>query len=168
MKKFFLGVLITILVAVVGGLCLALLGFMPVRANVAPPGWETAIAGHAMDASVERHAPKATNPFPPNEDNINQGMIIYTMNCAVCHGTPAKKDNPLGRSLYPPAPQFLEDPADMPDNENFFIIQNGVRYTGMPGWKGTLTDEQIWKVQTFLANMKNLPPAVKTKWEGGQ
>ncbi|HUK88386.1 MAG TPA: c-type cytochrome, partial [Terriglobales bacterium] len=153
---------------VVGGLCFALLGFMPVNANSKPPSWETGIAMHAMDAAVERHAPKATNPLSPTEDNINQGMVLYTMNCAVCHGSPAKKDNLLGHSFYPPAPQFLEDPADMPDNENFWIIQNGVRYTGMPGWKGTLTDEQTWKIVTFLDNMNSLPPAVKAKWEGGQ
>ena len=168
MKKFFLGVLLTILIAAVGGLCIALLGFLPTRANVAPPSWEAGIAGHAMDASVERHAPKAVNPFPPNEDNINQGMIVYVMNCAVCHGSPAKKDNALGHSFYPPAPQFLEDPADMPENENYFIVQNGIRYTGMPGWKGTLTDEQMWKVTLFLSNMEKLPPSVKAKWEGGQ
>ena len=168
MKKFFLGVLLTILVGVVGGLALALLGFLPVQANVPPPGWEKAIASHAMDASVERHAPKATNPFEPNEDNLNQGMIVYTMNCALCHGSPAKKDNALGRSFYPPAPQFLEDPADMPDNHNFWIVQNGIRYTGMPGWKGTLSEEQMWKVTLFIGNMEKLPPAVKAKWEGGQ
>jgi thiosulfate dehydrogenase len=168
MKKFFLGVLITILVGVGGGLCVALLGFLPTRANVPPPSWEAGIAGHAMDASVGRHAPKATNPFEANEDNLSQGMVIYTMNCAVCHGSPAKKDNALGRSFYPPVPQFLEDPADMPDNENFWIVENGIRYTGMPGWKGTLTEEQMWKVTLFIGNMSNLPPAVKAKWEGGQ
>ena len=168
MKKFFLGVLVTILVGVVGGLALALLGFLPLQANVPPPGWEKGIASRAMDASCERQAPKATNPLSPSDDNLNQGMILYTMNCALCHGSPAKKDNVLGRSFYPPAPQFLEDPADMPENENFWIIQNGVRYTGMPGWKGTLSEQDTWKITMFLSNMNNLPPAVKAKWQCGQ
>ena len=163
--KFLLGVLFTILVVVGGGLILALLGFMPMSANTPPPGWEKGLATHAMDASVERHAPKVTNPFPPNEENLSQGLVVYTMNCAVCHGSPAKKQNPLGRSFYPPVPQFLEDAPDMPDNQNYFIIKNGVRYTGMPGWQGTLSEEDIWKVTLFLGNMNNLPSAVKAKWQ---
>ena len=168
MKKFFLGVLVTILVGAVGGLAIAFLGLMPVNANTPPPGWEKGLAMRAMDAAVERRAPKATNPFPPNEENLSQGMMVYSMNCAVCHGSPAKKDNVLGRSFYPPVPQFLEDPADMPDNENYWIIRNGIRYTGMPGWQGTLSDEEVWKVTLFLGNMNNLPPAVKAKWQSGQ
>lgn len=165
MKKFLLGVLATILVGGAVGLGIALLGFMPVNANTPPPGWETGIAMRAMDAAVERRAPKVTNPFPPTEENLAQGMMVYSMNCAVCHGSPAKKDNVLGRSFYPPAPQFLDDPADMPDNQNYWIINNGVRYTGMPGWKGTLKDDEIWKVILFLDNMNNLPPAVKAQWQ---
>lgn len=165
MKKFFLGVLATIVVGGAAGLGIALLGLLPVNANTPPPGWEKGIAMHAMDAAVARRAPKITNPFPPNEENISQGMKVYILNCAVCHGSSAKKDNVLGRSFYPPAPQFLEDPADMPDNQNYWIINNGVRYTGMPGWRGTLKDDEIWKVVLFLDNMNNLPPAVKAQWQ---
>lgn len=162
--KFVLGALFTILVVVGGGLGIALLGYMPVNANSAPPGWEKGIAARAVDAAVERHAPKVTNPFPPNEENISQGLVVYTMNCAVCHGSPAKKDNVLGRSFYPPVPQFLEDAPDLPDNESYWIVKNGIRYTGMPAWDRTLSEDDMWKVILFLDNMNNLPPAVKAKW----
>ena len=163
--KFVLGVLFTILVVVGGGLILALLGYMPINANSAPPEWEKGIAARAVDAAVKRNAPKVTNPLPPNEENISQGLVVYTMNCAVCHGSPAKKDNVLGRSFYPPVPQFLEDAPDLPDNESYWIIKNGIRYTGMPGWQGTLSDDDMWKVTLFLDNMNNLPPAVKARWQ---
>lgn len=165
MKKFLLGVLATIVVGAGGGWAIAMLGLMPTKANTPPSRLEMRLATQAMDASVERHAPKVTNPLPPNAENISQGLMVYSMNCAVCHGSPAKKDNVLGRSFYPPAPQFLEDAPDMPDNQNYWIIKNGVRYTGMPGWQGTLSEEETWQVITFLDNMNNLPPDVKARWE---
>ena len=158
----------TILVGVACGLGIALLGFLPVNANTPPPGWEKGLALRAMDAAVERHAPKTANPIPPTDENLAQGMVIYNMNCAVCHGSPAKKENPLGHSFYPPVPQFPEDPPDKPDNENHWIIKNGVRYTGMPAWDRTLSEDDMWKVTLLLGHWNNLPPAVKAKFESGQ
>jgi mono/diheme cytochrome c family protein len=51
--------------------------------------------------------------------------------------------------------------ADMPENQNFFILQHGIRWTAMPGWKNVLTDQQIWQTVTFLSHMHELPPAAK-------
>ena|ERR1700675_5200643 len=165
--KFVSGVLFTILVVVGGGLAIALLGYAPVNANSAPPGWEKGIAARAVDAAIKRNAPNTANPVPPTDDNLAQGMVIYNMNCVVCHGSPVKKENPLGHSFYPPVPQFPEDPPDKPDNETYWIVKNGVRYTGMPAWDKTLSDDDMWKVTLFLGHWSNLPPAVKEKWEKG-
>ncbi len=64
MGKFILGVIITVLVLILGGLGIAMLGFIPTNANVAPPHLERRIANGAVDASMERHAPRVTNPLP--------------------------------------------------------------------------------------------------------
>jgi len=50
----------------------------------------------------------------------------------------------------------------MPENQNYYITVHGVRLTGMPGWKKALTDEQIWKVVTFLSHVDNLPSKAKS------
>jgi hypothetical protein len=65
MGKFILGVIVTLLVIVLGGLGFAMLGFIPTNANVAPPHLEHRIANGAVDASMERHAPHVTNPCRP-------------------------------------------------------------------------------------------------------
>ena len=54
----------------------------------------------------------------------------------------------------------MTDMADMPDHQNFYIIQHGIRWTGMPAWKNTLNDTETWQVVTFLGNTEKLPPAV--------
>jgi len=71
----------------------------------------------------------------------------------------------MGKAEYPPAPQFVHDPADMPENQNFYIIAHGVRLTAMPGWEGVLNQDQTWKVTTFLSHMDKLPSAVEKEWK---
>jgi len=167
MGKFIAGIVFTIVVLGAGGLLYTYLGHMPVNADVVPGKLETYFAGHAMDASVHRQAPKINNPVQPTEENLLRGMLIYSMNCAQCHGEPTRKAS-LGNGEYPPAPQFTEDPPDMPDHQNYWIIKHGIRYTAMPAWGKMLSDDDVWKVTTFLGNWKKLPPAVKSKFETGQ
>ena len=105
MGKFFLGVIITLIVLILGGLGFALLGFMPTRANVEPPHIERHLAMGAIDASMDRHAPHAVNPLTPTDQDLEDGMKIYTMNCALCHGRPRPQTRRIGRQFLSAASQ---------------------------------------------------------------
>jgi mono/diheme cytochrome c family protein len=165
MGKFILGVIITVLVLILGGLGFAMLGLFPTNANVAPPHLESRIAMGAVDASMERHAPRVTNPLPPNDQNLEDGMKLYTMNCAVCHGALDRKPSSLSSSFYPPAPNLVSDPPDDPEWHVFYCIRTGVRYTAMPSWEKTLSEQEMWKITSFLSHMEKLPPAVQEYWK---
>jgi mono/diheme cytochrome c family protein len=165
MRNFVLGVVITILALLFGGLGLALLGFFPTRANITPPDLESRIAMSALDNSVDRHAPRAANPVPPTDENLLAGLKVYTMNCAVCHGDLDGKPAVLGKSLYPPPPNFIMHPDDDPEWHVNYVIRTGVRYTGMPAWDTALSDPDIWKVTAFLTRTTKLPPAVQEYWK---
>lgn len=160
MKAFVLGVVTMILILVLAVL-FALMGFVNMRADNPPSKLETAVAGRAMDASVARGAPKLTNPVTPDEANLAAGARLYRDHCTLCHGDPAHPKSPLVGSLNPPAPQFMDDMADMPENQNFYILQHGIRWTAMPGWKNVLDEHQLWQLATFLSHMHELPPAAK-------
>ena len=143
------------------GLLFALEGFVSMRADKPPTGMEKSLAGRAMDASIARDAPKATNPVTADEANLVLGARLYRDHCTLCHGDLAHPKSLLADSLNPPPPQFMNDMADMPDYQNFYILQHGIRWTAMPGWKNVLTDQQIWQLVTFLSHMHELPPAAK-------
>jgi mono/diheme cytochrome c family protein len=160
MKGFIFGIL-TMLLLLALGLLFALMGFVNTRADNPPSRLETAIAGHSMDASVARAAPKLANPLTADEASLVAGARLYRDHCALCHGDPAHPKSPLAGSLYPLAPQFMDDMADMPENQNFYILQHGIRWTAMPGWKDVLSERQIWQTVTFLNHMHDLPPAAK-------
>ena len=165
MRKFILGVIVTLLVLILGGLGFATLGFLPTNANVAPPRWERQLANAAVDASMERHAPRVTNPLPPSDQNLEDGMKLYTMNCAVCHGGLDRKPASLANSFYPPPPNLVSDPPDDPEWHVFYCIRTGVRYTGMPSWEKTLSEQDMWKITTLLSHLDKLPPAVQDYWK---
>ncbi|MBZ5572381.1 MAG: cytochrome c [Acidobacteriia bacterium] len=165
MRNFILGIVATLLVIVLGGLAIANLGLMPTNADATPPKIERRIAASALDASMERHAPRVTSPIPPTDENLIDGMKVYTMNCAVCHGTLDNKPSVLEKSLYPPVPQLILDPLDDPEWHTYYAIRTGVRYTGMPAWSKALSDPDIWKVTAFLSRIQKLPPKVQDYWK---
>src|SRR5215470_11688147 len=165
MRGFILGVIVTIVVLFGIGLAIADLGYLPTTANATPPAVERRLAMSALDASMERHAPRVNNPVPVTDENLIDGMKIYTMNCAVCHGSMDDKPSVLEHSMYPPPPQLLLDPLDDPEWHIYYAIRTGVRYTGMPAWGHALSNQDVWNVTAFLSRVEKLPPAVQEYWK---
>ena len=165
MRNFVFGIVVTLVVLLLVVLAYAMLGFMPTSADATPPALETRLAGTALDASMEKHAPRVNNPVPPTDENLIEGMRIYTMNCALCHGGLDLKPSPLQRSFYPPPPQLILDPMDDPEWHIYYAIRTGVRYSGMPAWNGTLNEQEMWKVTALLARLKKLTPGVQDYWK---
>ena len=165
MGKILIGAVIMLIILVLVGLGFAMLGFLPTNANVEPPHLEAHLAMSAVDASADRHAPRVTNPLTPTDANLEDGMKLYTMNCAGCHGGLDRKELPFSKSFYPPAPNLILDPPDDPEWRIYYTVRTGIRYTGMPAWDKTLADQDMWKVTMFLSHIDKLPPAVQDFWK---
>lgn len=159
--KGFIGGVVTMVLVPMLGLVFVLMGFVNMRADNPPSKMESTLAGHAMDASVARAAPKLTNPVAADEASLLAGARLYRDHCALCHGDPAHPKSSLADSLNPPPPQFMDEMADMPEYQNFYILEHGIRWTAMPGFKNVLTVQQIWQTVTFLSHMNDLPSAAK-------
>jgi thiosulfate dehydrogenase len=165
MRDFILGVAVLVLVVVVVVVIIVWFGFLPTHADATPSNFEKWIADVGLDASMDRHAPRLTNPVPATDDNLIDGLKLYTMNCALCHGTLDYKPSPVEHSMYPPPPQLILDPLDDPEWHIYYAIATGVRYSGMPAWKHVLSDQDLWKVTTFLSRIEKLPPGVQQFWK---
>jgi len=168
LRAFLLGVVLTILAAAGGGYAVLRAGLIPANAD-ANPGWlETWAAETSLDATVAREAPKGPNPVPLTDANLIAGIDLYGQHCAICHGT-AKGDasaSPIAKGEYPAPPQLATDGVeDDPEGYSFWKIAHGIRWTGMPAWRGTLNDEQIWTLALFLKHMGKLPPGAEQAWQ---
>lgn len=165
MKGFLLGFLTAVVAVLVAGFVFIHNGLLDPRADVPVNSVEQKIAMPALDASVDRRAPGVKNPLEPTEANLTAGMKVYQSNCSSCHGDIHRPHGMFADALYPRAPQFVEDAPDMPEYENFFIIAHGIRLSGMPAWKQSLSELQMWQVTTFLSHINKLPPPVSELWK---
>lgn len=165
MGRFFVGFVIGVILVVVAELLWVRLGFVNPRADIPVSHFEMSMAMPALDAAVDRRAPKLTNPVQPTDDNLIAGMKLYQTNCASCHGDTQQPDSMFAEALYPRAPQFMKDSPDMPENQNFYIIEHGVRLSGMPAWGKILSEQQAWQLTAFLSHMDKLPPDIAAQWK---
>jgi len=165
MRSFIFGVVVTLVVLILMGLGSALLGYIPTTANATAPRFERHLAMSAVDAFIDKHAPHSDSPVQPTAENLIDGMKLYTMNCAGCHGGLDRKPSPQANSFYPPPPQLVQDPPDDPDWHNYYVIRNGIRYTGMPAWDKVLSEQDIWKITIFLSHMEKLPGPAQDYWK---
>lgn len=164
MRNFLVGLGTAIVLLVGGFYAYARLGFVDPRADIPVSSFEANQAMAILDRSIDRRAPDTKNPGPVDDANLEEGMKLYQSNCAGCHGDINHAEASFGGSFYPRAPQFQHDKPDMPENQNFYLIKHGIRWSGMPAWKQLLTDTQIWQVCAFLDRMDKLPAPIEQEW----
>lgn len=168
LRGFILGILATIAAALVCGYLGLRNGLVPANADARPGQLETWAAQTSLAATLLREAPKGANPVALSDANLVAGIGLYRLHCAICHGTAkgGASASPVARGLYPRPPQLASHGVeDDPEGYSFWKIEHGIRWTGMPSWRGTLSDQQIWTLAMFLKHMNKLPPAAEQAWQ---
>jgi thiosulfate dehydrogenase len=162
MKAFLAGVVIGIVLVPAALFLFIWLGYAPVSTKSAPLPFERKLAGMALDKRIDNEAPK-DSPVQPTEENLLAGAKIYIENCAVCHGTATGSQSAIAKGMFPEPPPLLQGKGvtDDPAGETYWKVANGIRLTGMPGFSGPLTEEQMWQVSELLATADKLPQSVK-------
>lgn len=120
-----------------------------------PAAYEAYIARKLRGLASEPGAKELKNPVEPTELAIAVARDHFADHCAVCHGNRGDGKTQINAGLYPPAPDMRQAVTqDLSDGELFYIIKNGIRFTGMPGWGGS--DEDNWKLVLFLRRLPKL------------
>lgn len=141
-------------------------GYFPANADAKPPALEKWIAHKALDAAIVRQAPKGENPVKLDDANLIAGIRLYAADCAVCHGAADGKASPIALGLYQKAPQLAKyGVEDDEEGETYWKLYHGIRMTGMPSFRDSLTEDELWKVVLFLKHMDSLPPAPQKAWD---
>ena len=100
-----------------------------------PSALETAIARSVRSISIPSDAKEQKNPYPATPKNLEDGMEHFADHCATCHGNDGSGHTLIGLNLYPKPPDMRPAATqNLTDGELFYIINNGVRLTGVPGW----------------------------------
>ena len=141
-------------------------GHPPVAVTDPQLPFEHQIVEAPLHARIDSEMPK-TAPIQADEANLIAGAHIYRQQCAFCHGVydgPSK----IGKHMFPDAPPLWEKHSgedvvgvsDDPPGETYWKVANGIRLTGMPGYRQVLSEKEMWQVSLLLANAdKPLPPS---------
>jgi len=95
---------------------------------------------------------------PPLDDieRVRLGAGHFHSGCAFCHGTPDTGVGPIARQMLPSPPELSKSVRTWSDAQLFWIVQNGIKYTGMPGWAALERTDEIWAVVAFLKKLPTL------------
>src|SRR5579863_3925553 len=116
------------------------MGMAPAATSAPPMPFEKLLARKALRAAIG-DAEKRPSPIDGSETNLLHGVAVYRANCAVCHGLPGQEMTSIAKGMYPKVPQLFagHGVTDDPVGETFWKVQNGIRLTGMPAFKGSLS-----------------------------
>jgi thiosulfate dehydrogenase len=162
---FGLGVVVTIASLVGGGYLFVKAGGISMETTAPPLPLEEEVARMALRASIGKAAAQA-DPLPLTDDNLAAGAREYRGHCAVCHGIPGKPRTAISQGMFPPPPQLFEKDSmvtDDPEGVTYWKVTHGIRLTGMPGFRRTLSDTERWQVTMLVAHADELSPAAQAE-----
>jgi mono/diheme cytochrome c family protein len=126
----------------------------------APTTPERLVARTARKWAVPRSMRDTPNPVSFSDAVWVESRAHFADHCAGCHANDGSGNTEMGRNLYPRAPDMrLAETQRLTDGELYWIIENGVRLTGMPAWgDGTDHDLATWKLVHFVRHLRDLTP----------
>jgi mono/diheme cytochrome c family protein len=162
MKAFLGGLVVGVILAAAGVYAYFVYGYAPVATSAGPMPFEVYLAKKALAARLQAEMPKSV-PIPTDEPNYLAGARIYRDNCAVCHGLPGQPMTAIATGMSPKPPELLHGKGVTDDTpgETYWKVVNGIRLSGMPGFRKSLSDTQAWQVSILLANADKLSPSVQ-------
>ena len=162
-RGLIVGILLGVVLVMVGVYLYFSTGRAPVAVTDPLMPFERTFAHMALNAYLKK-LPHPEPQAPENEASYMAGADVYKQNCAVCHGLPNQPKTNIAEGMSPAPPQLFKGKGVTDDEawESYWKVESGIRMTGMPGFKGKLTEPQIWQVSVLVKNADKISPAVKT------
>ena len=122
-----------------------------------PTGAEAFVARSLRNFAIPREARNARNPMLASPEILTAAMAHFADHCASCHGNDGRGTTAIGRGLYPKPPDMTQAATQqLTDGELYYIIENGVRFTGMPGFgdgSGGAMNKESWELVAFIRHL---------------
>jgi mono/diheme cytochrome c family protein len=143
----------------------AVLGYQSFKtgfsAKAEPTALEVWIARKVRHLAIPVSQRNAANPIPAKPEVLKEARMHFADHCASCHGNDGKGKTVIGQGLYPKVPDLTQpDSQALTDGEMFFVIHNGIRFTGMPGWgkDSPEMDMDSWRLVHFIRHLPKITP----------
>jgi mono/diheme cytochrome c family protein len=164
-KGFVLGLVATIIALIIGGYFFVTSGALPAGQDFKPSTLEKWAAKTNLRATIARETAGLKSPLQPTDDNLTAGVTLYRTECQVCHGGADGVASAIARGQTPNPPQLAKEGVeDDPEEVTYWKVAHGIRFTGMPGFRQTLSDHEVWQLALFAKHMNSLPPGARQAW----
>jgi mono/diheme cytochrome c family protein len=135
-------------------------------ARATPTAMEALLARNARHLAIPANARNERNPVAVSDMVLQEAMDHFADHCATCHGNDGSGATLFGRGLYPKPPDLrLPETQKLSDGELYWIIENGVRFTGMPGFGGVHRPHDGWKLALFIRHLPQLTGEERAEME---
>jgi mono/diheme cytochrome c family protein len=151
------GIALTLVLSAAFGLAYVRTSGLDARAQ--PGAMETRLARLMLPLAIPGDLKGRSNPVRPSAEVLDEGMAHFADHCASCHANDGSGNTEMGRGLYPKVPDMrLPATQDLSDGALFYVIEHGIRFTGMPGWStGTKAgEESTWHLVHFIRHLPQL------------
>ena len=134
--------------------------------HATPTKLEAVLARNAHRLSIPSSARSISNPIAYSPEVLHAAAMHFADHCAICHGNDGGGDTMLGRGLYPKPPDLRQQQTQkLSDGELFWIIENGVRFTGMPSFASHGMEDESWKLVHFIRHLPQQNAAERMEME---
>lgn len=126
-----------------------------------PTRIEAYVARQVRHLAVPRGARELRSPVAFGPEILEEARAHFADHCASCHANDGSGQTEIGENLYPKAPDMrLPATQSLSDGELFYIIENGIRFTGMPAWGAGKSEhaDESWKLVLFIRHLPALTP----------
>jgi mono/diheme cytochrome c family protein len=167
MKRWAIILIVVVAVLLGVGFVAASILHSGMSAKATPTSLEIMMARKVRHMAIPTEARELQNPVAATPENLRAGMLHFADHCAVCHGNDGSCDTVMGSGLYPKPPDLRHaETQNLSDGELFWIIENGVRFTGMPAFSTHESmPEDSWKLVLFIRHLPQLTTAEKVEME---
>ena len=165
LRHILIGAAVALAIVVpLGGFAFVKSGLYNVGASHPHTKFTTWLTHETMLHSVRRNAASINAPNDFSARRVVAGFCGYETHCVACHGAPGIAREQWVSGMEPAPPYLVDATAKWKPRDLFWIARNGIKMTGMPSWRDSMSDAQIWDIVGFLEAMRDLPPQTYAMW----
>ena len=128
----------------------------------------TWLTHETMIHSVRHYADEIAPPASTSAAQVAAGFCTYETHCVACHGAAGIARQQWVAGMEPQPPYLLDETQRFTPSQLFWIVKNGIKMTGMPTWRDSLRDRDIWNVVAWLEASRKLPPQTYMRWRASR
>lgn len=167
-KGLILGVVATLLVGIAIWLAVVYTGMYDVGAADAHADAVRWTLDTAMHRSVASRADEVDLPAEFTEAQVAEGARHYAHSCVQCHGAPGRDPEPWSRGMRPEPPHLVEEASEWSPEEIHWIVDNGIKMTGMPSFRSDHGPEELVAITAFVTRLPGLAADEYDAMTGGE